>query len=288
MAKRTATKSFGTSKREAHDASRFYSRPLYAPAGWTAEPNDAQAGGDTVPDVVKRQSLPPGPAGQMPGEDHEAAGTEPQGSRHTPLGPANRWHELLLLPILGKHAYPRRVSGPGVHVAAEYNVGKDYDDELTLDQYFSLIRRVTREVYRVLLPGGRYVINLANLGRKPYIPLHTYFFQLHMQVGFLPMGEIIWLRGKGANGSCAWGSWRSASSPRLRDLHEYLLVFAKEGYERRDKGVSDISPEEFMQATLSLWEIAPNRRARWAPCAFPGCARRTRHQAVFLRGRRRA
>jgi site-specific DNA-methyltransferase (adenine-specific) len=67
-------------------------------------------------------------------------------------------------------------------------------------------------VYRVLKPGGRFVINIANLGRKPYIPLHSFFYQIHTAIGFLPMGEIIWQKGKGASGSCAWGSWRSAQS----------------------------------------------------------------------------
>ena len=91
-----------------------------------------------------------------------------------------------------------------------YNVGKDYEADLTLEQYLALIGRVGREVYRVLKPGGRYVINIANLGRKPYIPLHAHFYALHTEIGFLPMGEIIWQKGKGAGNNCAWGSWRSA------------------------------------------------------------------------------
>src|SRR5271157_4288703 len=50
-----------------------------------------------------------------------------------------------------------------------YNSGKDYDLDLTLEEYFALMQRVGEEVYRVLRPGGRYLINVANLGRKPYI-----------------------------------------------------------------------------------------------------------------------
>ncbi len=151
-----------------------------------------------------------------------------------------------------------------------YNVGKDYDDDMTLDEYLDLIKRVGQDVYRVLKPGGRYVINIANLGRKPYIPLHSYFYQIHSQLGFLPMGEIIWQKGKGASGSCAWGSWKSAKSPRLRDLHEYLLVFAKQGFSRPDKGVSDISSEEFMESTLSIWQIQPESAKKVGhPAPFP-------------------
>lgn len=151
-----------------------------------------------------------------------------------------------------------------------YNVGKDYEGNLSLADYLGLVQRVAREVYRVLLPGGRYVVNVANLGRKPYIPLHTYFYRAHLDEGFLPMGEIIWQKSKGANGSCAWGSWKSARSPNLRDVHEYLLVFAKGAFTRPDKGESDISAEEFMEATLSVWQIPPeSARKVGHPAPFP-------------------
>jgi site-specific DNA-methyltransferase (adenine-specific) len=151
-----------------------------------------------------------------------------------------------------------------------YNVGKEYDDDMTLDEYLDLIKRVGQEVYRVLKPGGRFVINIANLGRKPYIPLHSFFYQIHTAIGFLPMGEIIWQKGKGASGSCAWGSWRSAKAPRLRDLHEYLLVFAKQTFARPDKGKSDLTPEEFTESTLSIWEIAPvSAKKIGHPAPFP-------------------
>ena len=151
-----------------------------------------------------------------------------------------------------------------------YNVGKDYDDNMTLEEYLDLIKRVGQDVYRVLKPGGRYVVNIANLGRKPYIPLHSYFYQVHSEIGFLPMGEIIWQKGKGANGSCAWGSWRSAKSPRLRDLHEYLLVFTKQGFSRPDKGELDLSAEEFMESTLSIWQIQPEFAKKVGhPAPFP-------------------
>lgn len=151
-----------------------------------------------------------------------------------------------------------------------YNVGKDYDDNMTLEEYLELIKRVGQDVYRVLRPGGRYIINIANLGRKPYIPLHSYFYQIHSEIGFLPMGEIIWQKGKGASGSCAWGSWRSAKSPRLRDLHEYLIVFSKQGFSRPDKGESDLSAEEFMESTLSIWQIQPESAKKVGhPAPFP-------------------
>ena len=122
----------------------------------------------------------------------------------------------------------------------------------------------------MLVPGGRYVINVANLGRKPYIPMHAYFYAVHMAAGFLPAGEIIWRKGKGMNGSCAWGTWLSAKAPRLRDVHEYLLVFVKESFARPGTGHSDVQPDEFLSGTLSVWEIPPESATKVGhPAPFP-------------------
>jgi DNA modification methylase len=141
---------------------------------------------------------------------------------------------------------------------------------LSLEDYLGLIGRVAQEIYRVLKPGGRYVVNVANLGRKPYIPLHAYFYQVHGAAGFFPMGEIIWQKAKGNNGSCAWGSWKNARSPRLRDVHEYILVFAKKSFSRAEQGLSDISASEYMEATLSVWNIPPaSARKIGHPAPFP-------------------
>jgi modification methylase len=106
-----------------------------------------------------------------------------------------------------------------------YNVGKDYDEDFTLEEYLGFLKRVWREVHRVLVPGGRACINVANLGRKPYIPLHAYIIRDMVDLGFLMRGEIIWDKGASAAASTAWGSWKSPANPTLRDVHEYILVF---------------------------------------------------------------
>lgn len=153
-----------------------------------------------------------------------------------------------------------------------YNVGKEYDEDLSLDEYLSFLRNVWREVYRVLVPGGRACINIANLGRKPYIPLNGLIAHEMTELGFLMRGEIIWDKASSASTSTAWGSWKSASNPTLRDTHEYILVFSKGSF-RRDKidgRKSTISREEFLEFTKSVWEF-PSESARKVghPAPFP-------------------
>ena len=114
-----------------------------------------------------------------------------------------------------------------------YNVGKDYDADLTLEEYLAFLRRVWGEVLRTLAPGGRACINIANLGRKPYIPLHAFIIRDMLALGFQMRGEIIWDKAASAAASTAWGSWRSAANPTLRDVHEYILVFSKDTFRRQ-------------------------------------------------------
>lgn len=153
-----------------------------------------------------------------------------------------------------------------------YNVQKDYDDDLTLQEYLDLLERVFAETYRVLAPGGRVAINVANLGRKPYIPLHAYIIQRMHGIGYQMRGEIIWNKGASAGPSCAWGSWKSASNPVLRDIHEYILVFTKGPFKRPDaKGKENtIERDDFLENTKSVWTFAPASAKRLKhPAPFP-------------------
>lgn len=172
-----------------------------------------------------------------------------------------------------------------------YFAGKEYEQALgvgeipgTYIEYLELLKDVFAECRRVLEPGGRICVNVANLGRKPYRSLSADVIRiLQDDLGFLLRGEVIWLKASGASGSCAWGSYRSASNPVLRDVSERVVIASKGRFDRvlserrKRRRVAaglphedDISAEEFAQATLDVWSIRPESATRVGhPAPFP-------------------
>lgn len=169
-----------------------------------------------------------------------------------------------------------------------YFAGKQYEQELgrggipsSYLEYLQLLEDVFADCARTLEPGGRIAVNVANLGRKPYRSLAGDVMSiLQDRLRLLPRGEVIWQKGEGASGSCAWGSYRSAANPVLRDVTERVVIASKGRFARavrvadREKmGLpyeSTLTSDEFMAATLDVWEIPPeSARQVNHPAPFP-------------------
>ncbi|RMG34082.1 MAG: site-specific DNA-methyltransferase [Methanobacteriota archaeon] len=231
MKKRTKTSSFGASKRENHDSSIFYESAMY-------------------------REIRQAPNYSPKGEENEL----PSHLKNTIVQADAR--DLSFIPDNCLHL---------VVTSPPYNAKKDYDMDLSLTEYLELIRDVFEEIYPKLVDGGRVAINIANVGRKPYIPISDYVSQILSDIGYLQRGEIIWDKGASAGSSTAWGSWKSPSNPTLRDVHEYILVFSKGTMKRAKKDkTSTISREEFMEFTKSIWNFPTTSAKRIGhPAPFP-------------------
>jgi len=236
----TKTSTFGVSKREGHNSSDFYGR--FAPLHQDA------TGVPATPETV----------------DKLVAGD----SRN--------------MKVANDDSVALVVTSP------PYYAGKEYEIELgqggvpsSYIDYLIMLRDVFAECWRVLEPGGRIAVNVANLGRKPYRSLSADVTRiLQDDLGFLMRGEILWVKAEGASGSCAWGSYLSASNPVLRDVSERVIVASKLRLDRaidRKKRAklgmpheNTISKDEFLEATLDTWKIRPESATRVGhPAPFP-------------------
>jgi site-specific DNA-methyltransferase (adenine-specific) len=168
-----------------------------------------------------------------------------------------------------------------------YFAGKQYEEDLGVAgvpadyfEYLELLRDVFAECKRVLEPGGRIAVNVANLGRRPYRSLSGDVTDILQDLGLLLRGEVVWWKGRAAGGSCAWGTFQRPSNPVLRDITERVIIASKGRFDRAltpaqrlDQGLpstATISRDEFMEATTDLWEISPESATRVGhPAPFP-------------------
>ena len=169
-----------------------------------------------------------------------------------------------------------------------YFAGKEYEQAMgqghvpaSYLEYLDMLAEVFAECAAKLEPGGRMAVNVANLGRKPYRSLASDVVAiLQDRLGLLLRGEVVWVKGKGATGSCAWGSFCSPANPVLRDLTERVLVASKGRFDRalparhrRHHGLpweASINRDEFLEATTDVWEIPADSASRVGhPAPFP-------------------
>lgn len=196
------------------------------------------------------------------------------------------------------------VTSPPYNARVVYD---DYDDWCTWDEYWhGLIGPALREAYRILVPGGRLCLNLANVVRQDVRPttggqavrpdgpargirkwtppggggrpwsvlIDRYLWSLLEDIGFLPRERITWIKGSVAEDvvsqSTAWGTWCSAENPVLRAVAEPIYIASKISF-AREPGQSDLTTDEFKAWTRNAWFIPAVQpaEANGNPAAFP-------------------
>ena len=162
-----------------------------------------------------------------------------------------------------------------VHLAVTsppYNLGIDYDnhdDNLAYGSYLEWMKKVWIETKRVLVPGGRFALNIAPTSIKNFRPIHHDFSNQLREIGMTMRTEIIWYK-QTMGRRTAWGSWMSPSNPHIIPSWEYVLVFCKDSWTLAgDKKDRDITDDEFMRFSDGFWYIPPESQRRGHPTPFP-------------------
>lgn len=238
----TATSNFGVGKREGHDATAFYAR-----------------------------FVPPA----LSDDDHV---NPPKATDEIWVGDSR---DMDTFGDIADASVALVVTSP------PYFAGKAYEEALGTDgipadylEYLGMLRDVFAECVRKLEPGGRIAVNVANLGRKPYRSLSSDVITIFEELGLLLRGEVIWQKGKGAGGSCAWGSFQRPGNPVLRDVTERVIVASKGRFDRAVDAkrrasagmpsTGTMTVDDFLEATLDVWELAPESAKRVNhPAPFP-------------------
>ncbi len=239
----TSTSSFGVSRREGHDASAFYER-------------------FPVPEICDNDKIVPHASTDRlwvgDARDIDACGDVADDSVALVVTSP---------PYYAGKEYEQAV-GQG-HVPASYV------------EYLEMLEDVFSECVRKLEPGGRIAVNVANLGRRPYRSLSADVIAiLQDRLQLLLRGEVVWQKAKGATGSCAWGSFQRPGNPVLRDLTERVVIASKGRFDRAQPAVARAEVgrpskgsafvDEFMEATVDVWEIPPASATRVGhPAPFP-------------------
>jgi DNA modification methylase len=226
----TATSAFGVSRREGHDASGFYDR-------------------FTAPEISDDTTV-----------------NEPKLTDEIVIGDSRDMTDVADASVALVVTSPPYFAGKAYEAAlGEGHVPADYVE------YLQMLEDVFAECVRVLEPGGRIAVNVANLGRKPFRNLAADVTAiLQDRLRLLLRGEVVWQKARGAGGSCAWGSFRSPSNPTLRDVSERVVIASKGRFDRVRGGEKTIAADEFMEATLDVWELPTESANRVGhPAPFP-------------------
>jgi len=168
-----------------------------------------------------------------------------------------------------------RLPAGSVHLAITsppYNVRipyRGYSDDLSPAEYLAWLRGVWSSLHRVLVPGGRFVLNVAPTSIKDFRPIHHDLARDLRELGYIMRTEIIWYK-QTMGRRTAWGSWRSPSNPHVVPSWEYVLVFAKEQWKLPgDPARVDITAREFEECSDGFWRIPPERQRHGHPAPFP-------------------
>ena len=176
---------------------------------------------------------------------------------------------------LGKNKVDLVFTSPPYNSGVQY--GECVNDNKSIEDYIRFLCDAMRNCDALLKGGGRLVINIRDIaiGKGKRLPIIVPLYDFLVKEGsYFYRGLHIWYKGR-EESSTGWGSWRSASSPSIIDLYEWVFVFQKKG--NRKKGKDNLGKTEFVEDVIGVWKIRPVKKITSKkkknvvdhPCPFP-------------------
>ncbi len=152
--------------------------------------------------------------------------------------------------VLPENAVDLLVTSPPYNVDIKYG---NYQDDITYPQYLEFTEQWMAKAFRLLKPDGRACLNIPldkNKGGQQSV--YADFITIAKNIGFHYHSTVIWNEGN-ISRRTAWGSWLSASAPFVIAPVEVIAILYKETWKKQNKGISDVTKEEFIEWTNGLW-----------------------------------
>ncbi len=154
-----------------------------------------------------------------------------------------------------------------------YNVGIEYEshnDTLSYKEYLDWSGEWLKKVFLLLKEDGRLCLNIPlDKNKGGMAPVYADIVEVAKKVGLKYQSTIVWNE-QNISRRTAWGSWLSASAPYVIAPVEMIVLLYKNQWKKKEKGISDITKEEFIQWTNGLWTFSGESKKRIGhPAPFP-------------------
>lgn len=169
-----------------------------------------------------------------------------------------------------------------------YNARPEYVDYVTYQDYLDKMRRVVREVHRVLAEGRFFVMNISPVlirrasrneaSRRIAVPFDMH--RLFIEEGYDFIDDIIWEKPEGAGWATGRGRRFAADRNPLQykpvPVTEYILVYRKHTEKLIDWNIRGHPDSDLVQASkigddyerTNIWRLVPAHDPRH-PAIFP-------------------
>lgn len=150
------------------------------------------------------------------------------------------------------------------YVTTEFYEGQEFDYE----GHLRLMREVFAELWRVLVPDGRFALNIADIhtkylhtddGRLHKVPLAFDTFAVAQELGFRQLTQFIWDKGYTRNfRGPLLGSYPYPGTLYNNAYYEFIFILRKPGRRRVRQPVREASKltiDEWRRYTQQWWRI---------------------------------